>query len=77
MLKAKNCEIIKELECDVLYQVIYTRKCDECGYEELKEHTFNNVLKNGVTMDQDNWICPKCGKLCMTTIEVDNNPDCH
>lgn len=68
MLNNENCEIIKETDCDILIQVVYLRKCDECGYLDTKEHSFKNVLKNGFTMDQDNWHCPKCGKLCMTKI---------
>lgn len=71
MLKTENCEIIKECECDILYQVSYIRKCDKCGYTEINERYFRNVLKNGFTMDQDNWNCPNCGKLCMTKINYE------
>lgn len=68
MFDTENCEITNEKECDILFQIDYTRKCDECGYKDFKEHSFKNVLKSGKTMDQDNWVCPKCGKLCMTKI---------
>ena len=73
MFKIENCDIVKELECDILFQVTYTRKCDNCGYTDLNEHKFCNVLKNGFTLDMDNWICPHCGKVCETKIVVDNH----
>lgn len=72
MFKTENCDIVNVKECDILYQVDYTRKCDECGYTESKERCFKNVLKSGYTLDIDNWKCPHCNKLCITTIEVDN-----
>lgn len=68
MFKTENCEIIDELDCDILFQVDYTRKCDECGYKDSKERHFKNVLKNGSTLDEDNWHCPDCGRLCETKI---------
>ena len=68
MFETENCEITNEKECDILFQITYIRKCDNCEYEDNKEYTFRNVIKCGKTMDQDNWICPKCGKLCMTKI---------
>lgn len=72
MFKTENCEIIAENECDILYQITYTRKCDECNYEDSREHYFKSVLKNGYTIDIDNWICPHCGKLCITKINYTN-----
>ena len=73
MFKTENCEIIDELECDILFQVDYTRKCDECGYKDPKERHFKNVLKCGSTMDQDNWHCPDCGRLCLTRITYEKS----
>jgi hypothetical protein len=68
----KSCEIINELECDILYQVTYNRKCEHCNYEDSKDRKFLNVLKSGHTMDIDNWRCPNCGELNMTEIIVTN-----
>ena len=73
MFKTENCELVDELECDILFQVKYKRKCDNCGYEDINEHKFCSVLKNGSTLDIDNWSCPHCGKLCETKIMVDNH----
>lgn len=73
MFKTENCELVDELECDILFQVKYKRKCDNCGYEDSKEHKFCSVLKNGSTLDIDNWTCPQCGKLRETIIVVDNH----
>lgn len=72
MFETENCNIIDEKERDILYHVDYTRKCDSCNYEDTKERHFKNVLKNGLTMDEDAWICPNCGKLCITKITYAN-----
>jgi len=69
----ENCEIININECDILYHIRYKRKCDECDYTDTSEHQFFNVLKNGSTMDIDNWHCPNCGKLCETKINYIND----
>jgi hypothetical protein len=69
----KSCEIINELECDILYQVTYNRKCEHCDYKDNKDRKFLNVLKCGHTMDIDNWRCPNCGQLNMTEIITNNN----
>lgn len=66
----QSCEIIDELECDILYQVTYNRKCEHCNYKDENERKFMNVLKNGTTLDIDNWKCPICGQLNMTEIIV-------
>ena len=43
------------------------------NYEDINEHKFCSVLKNGSTLDIDNWTCPQCGKLRETIIVVDNH----
>ena len=68
MFNTDNCVIIDINECDILYQIKYQRKCNSCDYIESKEREFPNVLKNGLTMDIDNWHCPHCGRLCETKI---------
>lgn len=68
MFETENCEITDELECDILFQVKYIRKCDKCGYKDSKERKFCNVLKSETTLDEDNWKCPHCNELCMTKI---------
>ena len=35
-----NCNIIDIKDCDILYQVKYTRHCDNCGHNDNKERTF-------------------------------------
>lgn len=69
-LKSKCCEIIDVNECDTLYKVSYYRVCENCGQKEkgLKERHFYSVLKNGSTMDIDNWHCPHCNHLNITEI---------
>lgn len=64
-----NCNIIDINECDILYHVKYTRHCDNCGHNDNKERTFCSVMKNGSTLDIDNWRCPNCGYLNITKIE--------
>ena len=75
MFITENCEIINKNECDILYHIKYQRKCDSCDYIDFKEREFFNVLKNGYTMDIDNWHCPNCGRLCETKINY--NIDVH
>ena len=73
LFNTNNCEITEIKECDILFQIKYKRKCDECDYTENSEHQFMSVLKNGYTMDIDNWHCPHCGKLCETKINYNNS----
>lgn len=71
--KTKCCEIVDANECDTLYKVKYYRVCEQCGAREtgLKERYFNSVLKNGLTMDIDNWHCPYCDHLNITEIKYE------
>lgn len=68
MLKSESCKIIDEKECDVLYQATYHRVCKNCGREDTKDRHFTMIMKNGHTMDIDNWHCPNCGQVNMTSI---------
>lgn len=70
MFNIWNANIVNIKECDILYQVTYTHHCDNCGYDDSKEHTFCSVLKNGSTLDMDNWRCPNCNYCNITKITV-------
>lgn len=67
----ESCKIVEVKECDILYQVKYRRVCKHCGKEQFNEHRFTSVLKNGHTMDIDNWYCPDCHQPNFTIIKVE------
>lgn len=74
-ITAHSCKVIDVNECDCLYQVKYYRVCYRCGEQEkgLKERTFPAVLKNGESMNIDNWTCPNCGELNISKVWVNKD----